>query len=153
MRSVFPGKVAVLRGMDGQYLQVEIDNRTKGEPYEPASEFDFGAVSARLSSSLEAARRFAAEFPGKRVAIWGAGAKGVTFLNRLGLGTGSVKLVIDINPNKSGCFIAGTGQEIVPPSALKKEKMDLIVGMNRAYEGEIRAEATRQGFSGKLVFA
>lgn len=47
------------------------------------------------------------------IALWGAGAKGVTFLNLIDPERQRIACVIDINPNKQGHFIPGTGHPIV----------------------------------------
>lgn len=74
---------------------------------------------------------------GRTAVVWGAGSKGVTFLNIL-RGMEAIQKVIDINPRKHGKFISGSGQEIVPPDALRELKPDIILVMNQNYEMEIR---------------
>jgi hypothetical protein len=73
------------------------------------------------------------------VAIWGAGAKGVTFLNLLDAKADLVDCVIDINPRKQGRFLPGTGHEIVGPNALAERGITDVVVMNENYIAEIRA--------------
>lgn len=69
------------------------------------------------------------------IAIWGAGAKGVTLANEL-----NAVCVIDINKNKQNCFIPKCGIEILSlESALKTHKIDLILVMNPNYKDEIKA--------------
>jgi SAM-dependent methyltransferase len=48
---------------------------------------------------------------GEKVFLWGSGSKGVSFLTTLGIAE-AVEAVVDINPNRQGYFMAGTG--IVP---------------------------------------
>ena len=52
------------------------------------------------------------------VAVWGAGSKGVSFLNLVGAGR-DVSYVVDVNPNKTGLYIPGTGQIVVAPDELR----------------------------------
>jgi hypothetical protein len=73
---------------------------------------------------------------GNKVVVWGAGARGVTFLNILK--EQRISYVIDINPNKHGKFIPGTGQEIVKPEFLVEYKPDYIFLANPAYKREIK---------------
>jgi SAM-dependent methyltransferase len=75
----------------------------------------------------------------KKVALWGAGSKGVTFLN-LVPGAGSIRAVVDLNPRKQGMFVAGTGQRIVPPEALPDYSPDIVIVLNPAYRSEISAK-------------
>jgi hypothetical protein len=58
--------------------------------------------------------------------------------------------VTDINPNRQGYFMPGTGHEIVPPSALAEIKPDLVIAMNRIYREEIQAELDRLGVDCRL---
>jgi hypothetical protein len=73
---------------------------------------------------------------GKRVVIWGAGARGVTLLNILK--DPRIEYAVDINPHKQGKFVPGTGQKIVEPKFLRKHQPDYIILANPAYENEIR---------------
>jgi hypothetical protein len=73
--------------------------------------------------------------------VWGAGAKGVTFLNALALGLDMVPAVIDMNPRKQGRHVPGTGQPIVSPHALSRYRVSTILVMNPNYLDEIRTMA------------
>jgi SAM-dependent methyltransferase len=73
-----------------------------------------------------------------RVVVWGAGSKGVTFLNSVRNGH-QVGYVIDINPRKRGMYVAGTGQQIVLPEFLPEYQPDTVLVMNSIYKDEIRA--------------
>jgi hypothetical protein len=74
---------------------------------------------------------------GRTAVVWGAGSKGVTFLNAVE-GAGLVRYVVDLNPRKQGRFVAGSGQQIVPPGFLKEHRPDVIILMNPVYEKEVR---------------
>jgi 2-polyprenyl-3-methyl-5-hydroxy-6-metoxy-1,4-benzoquinol methylase len=71
--------------------------------------------------------------------IWGAGAKGVTFLNYLKNDIQQrIPFVIDMNEVKQGKYCPGTGHKIMSPTILKSRKdiKDIIV-MNPNYFHEI----------------
>jgi hypothetical protein len=74
---------------------------------------------------------------GRKVVAWGAGAKGLSFLNFLNI-RGEIDHIVDINPRKQGKFIAGTGQHIVPPDFLTKYLPDVVIVMNAIYKEEIK---------------
>lgn len=74
----------------------------------------------------------------RRVVIWGAGSKAVTFLNLLQIDS-QVEYVVDINPGKQGNHIPGTGHEIIAPEFLKEVQPDLVIIMNPIYTDEIRS--------------
>jgi hypothetical protein len=73
---------------------------------------------------------------GKHVAVWGAGSKGVSFLNVVP-GADAVDMVIDLNPRKARCFVPGTGHAIVTPQAVRQRPVDVVLVMNPIYKEEI----------------
>ena len=87
---------------------------------------------------------------GKNAVLWGAGAKGVSFLNLCGV-VDEIKYVVDINPNKKGNYIAGTGQEIISPEQLKGCDIDSVVILNPIYKDEISKMLGKLGISPTLV--
>jgi hypothetical protein len=74
----------------------------------------------------------------QNIAIWGAGAKGSTFLNLLDTQRHAVRCVIDINPAKQGRFIARTGHPIINPTNLQDYDIQHIIVMNENYLEEVR---------------
>ncbi|HVR78116.1 MAG TPA: class I SAM-dependent methyltransferase [Acidimicrobiia bacterium] len=75
---------------------------------------------------------------GSRVVVWGAGGKGLGFMNLLSKAD-HVHALVDVNPRKQGTFMAGTGHRIVAPEELKELRPDLIVVVNPLYTEEITA--------------
>jgi hypothetical protein len=88
---------------------------------------------------------------GARIAIWGAGTKGVMFLNTLGVTPDVVSCAVDVNPRKQGRFVAGTGQEIVAPEALRQIQPDVILVMNPLYADEIKTTLANLKLSPAVV--
>ncbi|NOX57977.1 MAG: methyltransferase domain-containing protein [Planctomycetes bacterium] len=82
---------------------------------------------------------------GKRAVIWGAGSKGVTFLNVMKDTGNVVTHAVDVNPRKQGRFVTGTGQQIVAPAALTDIKPDTVLIMNAIYMAEIQAQLSDMG--------
>jgi len=76
--------------------------------------------------------------PLNSIAVWGAGAKGSTFLNLLDKEEKKVKVVIDINPKKQHQYVGGTGHYIIKPEELKEYGIENIVVMNINYIDEIK---------------
>ena len=75
----------------------------------------------------------------KNIAIWGAGAKGSTFLNLLDKQCKKVKSVVDINPKKQHQYVGGTGHYIIKPDELSGQGIENIIVMNINYIDEIKA--------------
>jgi len=67
---------------------------------------------------------------GGKVALWGAGAKGVTFANLIDPNYKLIDCVVDLNPKKQGNYIPGTGHTIVNYHELKNRNVRYAVLMN-----------------------
>ncbi len=90
---------------------------------------------------------------GKTVFVWGAGAKGVSFLNSLDPKRERVSAVIDINPNKQGKFLVGTGHSIISPRTLQNREGDIaIIVMNELYLEEIKTQCRAVCLKGRVLF-
>lgn len=64
---------------------------------------------------------------GKRIAAFGAAAKGNTFLNYCGIGKEYIDFVADSSVEKQGLFLPGTRIPIVSPDEIKRQKPDYII--------------------------
>ena len=89
---------------------------------------------------------------GKKAVLWGAGSKGISFLNFLKVGD-EIEYVVDINPRKRGRFISGAGQQIVPPEFLKEYQPDVVIIMNPIYNDEIRQTLADLNLQSQLLNA
>lgn len=73
----------------------------------------------------------------KRVVVWGAGSKGVTFLNVLNA-LEHVDYIVDLSPHKQGKYVPGTGHQVVAPEFLREYRPDVVIVMNPVYVAEIK---------------
>lgn len=64
---------------------------------------------------------------GKKVAAYGAAAKGNTLLNYAGVKPDLIPYVCDAAPSKQGKFLPGSHIPIVPPTVLREMKPDLVL--------------------------
>jgi hypothetical protein len=85
-----------------------------------------------------------------RTVIWGAGSKGVTFLNALEIQK-EIEYIVDINPHKWGKFVPGTGHEVVAPEFLIDYQPDNIIVMNPMYVEEVRTMAKDMGVKAEII--
>jgi len=81
----------------------------------------------------------------------GRSAKGVIFLNVLGLDAGTVPLVVDINPRKQGRHVPGTGQRVIAPTALRAHGVRSVLVMNPNYAEEIRGQLQAENLDPELI--
>jgi len=146
---------------EGQFLVIEARVRP-GEP-EPGDEIKFLPDVATLCRNFSAAYRrkigfWANQLEGLRVSksrtvLWGAGSKGVTFLNALHVSQDVVEAVVDINSRKSGRFIPGTGQEVIASEFLPLNPPDTVIVMNPIYEDEIKTTLAGLGVEASILIA
>ena len=87
---------------------------------------------------------------GKRVVIWGGGSKGVAFLTTLH-GIDVIAYAVDINPLKTGTFMAGTSHEIVNPAFLANYQPAVVIVMNPVYCAEIQKDLEAMGIHAQMV--
>jgi SAM-dependent methyltransferase len=71
-----------------------------------------------------------------KVAVWGAGAKGVTFANLIDESRRLIDCVVDLNPLKQGHYVPGTGHPIVSYQALTARGVSTAILMNPNYRKE-----------------
>lgn len=97
------------------------------------------AEQLNFDTQIEAYRKLLQEK--NTLAIWGAGAKGSTFLNLMDPERKRIQYVIDINPLKQNKFIARTAHPIYSPEILKTNPVENIIIMNENYWEEIKTLA------------
>lgn len=137
-------------GFEGQFLCIEATrhkNRTP-DPEQNVEEIrtlaeSFGSLLADKINDWEA-RLTEFRDGGRRAVIWGAGSKGVTFLNIVP-GGADLPAAIDINPRKAGRYVPGTGQPVHSPDWLRNKDIDLVLVMNPVYEAEIQGHLAQLG--------
>jgi len=87
---------------------------------------------------------------GQRVAFWGVGSKGASFLNMIP-GAGEIAAVVDSNVRKQGTYVSGTGQMIRSLDYLKQYRPDIVVTLNPVYVAEIRSTLSSLGVEARVV--
>lgn len=91
---------------------------------------------------------------GKRVAAYGAAAKGNTLLNYAGVRPDMVEFVVDRNPAKQGLYMPGSRIPILEEASLARRRPDyiLVLPWNLKGELEIQLDYVRS-WGGGLVYA
>ena len=59
--------------------------------------------------------------------------------------------MVDINSRKQGKYVAGTGQQIVPPGFLVNYQPDVVLIMNPVYYAEIQSILDTLNLKANLV--
>lgn len=86
----------------------------------------------------------------KRIAAYGASAKGTTLLNYFGIGTEFLDFVVDKSPAKQGKLTPGTQLEIRDPAALEHADYAVLLAWNFADE-IVRQQADFVSKGGKFI--
>lgn len=90
---------------------------------------------------------------GKRVAAYGAPAKGNTLLNYCGVRTDLIDYTVDMSPHKQGRLLPGTRIPIFAPSKIAETKPDYLLVLPWNLRPEITAQmAEIRGWGGRFVF-
>ncbi len=74
---------------------------------------------------------------GRRIACYGAAAKGATLLNYLDLGQGFFEFVVDANPYKQGKYMPGQRIPIRHPDQLLADQPDHVLLLVWNFAGEV----------------
>jgi SAM-dependent methyltransferase len=101
----------------------------------PALAQRFAIAENQLVSSWRA--RGAALAAQQRIALWGAGAKGVTFANLVDADCTQIVCVVDMNPQKQHRYIPGSGHPIIDYRELARLGVSAALVMNPNYRQEI----------------
>jgi SAM-dependent methyltransferase len=152
---------SVAGAFGGQFLHIEAlpSNEAAGPREATAEDVSWVAnavtsfadnYSRRIVTWQEKLKQIASA--SQRVVVWGAGAKGVSFMNMLKVQT-QIGYVVDINPQKQGMHVAGTGHEIVPPKFLQEYGPDAVIIMNPIYEEEINKTIVELGLRTKFMYS
>lgn len=147
------------RDFGDQYLMIEalpgepVEDAVKGkradlESHRSNVEYFSNKFKGSMQSWKSVIRKLGEE--GKRAVIWGAGSKGVAFLSTLRI-KDEIEYAVDINPRKHNTFMAGSGQEIVPPQFLRDFQPHTVFIMNPIYTAEISASLSEMGLSADLI--
>ena len=123
------------RGLDGDAFYRGFDARA-------------AEVVAGLRAWIAEGRR-----AGRRIAAYGAAAKGNTMLNAAGITAADLLAVADLSPAKQGRLLPGSHVPVVTPEALLALQPDDILILPWNIAGEISRQLREAGFAGNLVTA
>ena len=103
---------------------------------QPESYLGFGRRVEKVKADLNRLLRDLAS-QGKRLAAYGAAAKGATLLNYCGIGRELLEFVVDRSTYKQGRYMPGVRLPIYPPSRLLKAMPDYVLLLTWNFADEI----------------
>ncbi|MGL5139014.1 MAG: methyltransferase domain-containing protein [Beijerinckiaceae bacterium] len=132
--------------------KVRADEATGGLDRDDAY-LGFDAKARRLRDDLlaflEGARR-----DGKRVAVYGAAAKGNTLLNYCRIGADRIDFAVDLNPHKQGTLLPGSHVPVRSPEHVFEARPDYLLILPWNLKDEITLQmAGIRDWGGKFVVA
>lgn len=153
------GERRLQRKFEGQFLGVELGVNVTV----PAELLEGGTDSRHEQEVLSAFRRDhhrivqdwrdrLEDVGFERCVLWGAGTKGVGFLNLVDP-DGRMAGVVDLNPAKWGQFLPVTGHRIGGPGELPALEIDTVIITNPVYEAEIRRTLADLGAEVSVLLA
>ncbi len=117
--------------------------------------YDFYADFAQRAQSVKAQMLellISLKQQGKRVAAYGASAKGSTMLSYLNAGPELIEFVVDRNVHKQGKFMPGMHNPILGPEAIAERKPDYLVLLVWNLKDEImRQQEAFRNAGGKFI--
>lgn len=153
--------LAVREGFGGQYLSLEAragQGRVRHCPDLACEAREAGTLACAFGrhycATVEAwaGRLEAWHRAGRRVVVWGAGSRGVMFLNTM-VRSGQIEYIVDINPRKQGLYVARSGQRIVAPEFLRDYRPEIVLVMNSLYTDEVRTTLLQLGVPATIEIA
>ena len=114
----------------------------------------YATFKQRAEESKRALLEFmiGAKRAGKRIAAYGAAAKGNTLLNYCGLRGDFIDYVVDLNPHKQGRYLPGTHIPILHPDRIRETRPDYLLVLPWNLEEEvIRQNAGIRNWGGRFV--
>lgn len=143
---------------EGQFLGIEASLGAKAVAgHEAAAIPDPIAFANSFHAKIDAHIKLHEELRRDRqsVVIWGAGSKGITYLNVLtgaaDFTGGNIEYVVDLNPGKHGRYVPGTGQRVVAPDFLREHGPDVVIVMNPNYREEIEGMVRGLGLAPRII--
>jgi SAM-dependent methyltransferase len=110
---------------------------------------EFAVAEERLRE--EWSRRIVRLAATAKIAVWGAGAKGTTFTHLVDPENRLIDCIVDLNPNKQGKFLPGTGHPIVGAEKLAERGVRNAILMNPNYREENEALLAAAGIAVQLI--
>ncbi len=104
----------------------------------------YETFAARVRNFRSAARKLIGDIKadGKRIAAYGAAAKGTIMLNYLGFNENTLEYVVDKNVHKQGMYMPGVGLRIHDPQRLIEDQPDYLMILPWNFRDEIIRQQT-----------
>ncbi|MFT5165770.1 MAG: SAM-dependent methyltransferase [Saprospiraceae bacterium] len=136
-----------------EFLSIEARPNTKGTPPQLPDPSRIGLLEGVIKEFADGFAALKMDYQqkidtikasGKKAMAWSAGARALTFFNIYDLKK-DVPYIVDINVNRQGKFLPGSGQPIVAPEFAIEYQPDIIIITNPTYADEIKDHVKQMG--------
>jgi SAM-dependent methyltransferase len=160
-RAGFRPPSSLKNAYQGQYIWLETDGVASAAPAAPLPGDSKEAVARgreyakREHLIMENANALLSELAkaGRRIVVWGVGAKGALFTFLISRQAQLVHYCVDINKDKHYAYVPGCPQQILPPNALPRDTPLTILVMNGNYLAEIQRQCAELGLDATFLVA
>jgi SAM-dependent methyltransferase len=138
---------AAVKGRPNDAVLAMMEEEAAWRPHDPETYVAFAARVDALRFELSGLLR-ERKASGRRLAAYGAAAKGTTLLSVIGVGEDVLDFAVDRNPRKQGRYMPGTKVRIYPPEHLLEAMPDDVLLLTWNFRDEImtqQAEYRRRG--------
>jgi len=134
----------VRHDMFDEYVVAYVRNGTHPDLSEVASTVE--SLGKELRAFIEHHRR-----RNEKVAIWGAGGKGLSCMASAGIS--KIDVLVDSDPNKQGLLTPVTHLRVEAPEILRHSQVSAVIVTAMAYKAEITRTLTEElQFKGRIAF-
>jgi len=132
---------AALKGFAGAKERLK-----KQREYEMKNGFDDSILYSRFANRIETNKKALVSFlqqqvkEGKKIFIYGASTRGLVVLLHFGIDNKLISGAADMNPDKWGKYIVGTGIQIMSIEKYRKQKPDYLLVLPYHFLDEIREQ-------------
>jgi len=132
---------AALKGFAGAEERLK-----KQREYEMKNGFDDSILYSRFANRIETNKKALVSFlqqqvkEGKKIFIYGASTRGLVVLLHFGIDNKLISGAADMNPDKWGKYIVGTGIQIMSIEKYRKQKPDYLLVLPYHFLDEIREQ-------------
>lgn len=139
--------VEVFHGAEDEYVGAYVVYEGEKNGLHKRFNAEFQEFSERFTKLMDGYKA-----AGKKVAAWGAGAKGVTIFSFTGMTPETISYVVDKDEFKWNKYLPGSKLKVVPPETVAEQPVDAMIITGVMFYKEITRQLVNDfGFKGDVI--
>lgn len=139
--------VEVFHGAEDEYVGAYVVYEGEENGLLKRFNAEFAEFNERFTSLMQGYRD-----AGKKVAAWGAGAKGVTIFSFTGMDSSTIAYVVDKDEFKWNKYLPGSKLKVMPPETVAEQPVDAVIITGVMFYKEITRQLVNEfGFQGDII--